>query len=157
MGVDMVKIEEFPDGVREDFLDRDMPTFDDTPLVAGPPLSERRVALISTAGLHRRGDRPFTEQSGDFRVILGETPDADVVMSHVSTNFDRLGFMQDLDVAFPINRLRDLAAEGVIASVAQYHFSFMGATPPELMEPSVKEVVATLKADNVSAVVLCPV
>ena len=153
----MVKVDEFPDGVREDFLDRDMPTFEDTPLIAGPPLRERRVALISTAGLHRRGDRPFTEQSGDFRIILRDTPDPDIVMSHVSTNFDRLGFMQDVDVAFPINRLNELATDGVIGSVAEYHFSFMGATPPELMEPSVAEVVATLKADDVSAVVLCPV
>lgn len=153
----MVKVEEFPDGTRQDFLNREMPTFNDTPLVAGPPLDERRVALISTAGLHRRGDRPFTEASGDFRIIARETDDADIVMSHVSTNFDRLGFMQDLDVAFPINRLKELEADGVISSVAEYHFSFMGATPPELMEPSVKEVVATLKADNVSAVVLCPV
>lgn len=153
----MVKIDEFPDGTREDFLDRVMPTFEDTPLVGGPSLSERRVALISTAGLHRRGDRPFTEQSGDFRIILRDTDDADIVMSHVSTNFDRLGFMQDLDVAFPINRLNELAADGVIGSVAEHHFSFMGATPPDRMEPSVKEMVATLKADDVSAVVLCPV
>ncbi len=153
----MVKVDEFPDGVREDFLNREMPTFEDTALVGGSPLNERRVALISTAGLHRRGDRPFTEQSGDFRIITSETDDADIVMSHVSTNFDRLGFMQDLDVAFPINRLNELAHDGVVGSVAEYHFSFMGATPPELMEPSIKEVVATLKADNVSAVVLCPV
>ena len=153
----MVKVDEFPDGTREDFLNREMPRFEDTPLVAGPPLGERRIALISTAGLHRRGDRPFTEQSGDFRVILRDTPDADIVMSHVSTNFDRLGFMQDLDVALPLNRLKELAADGTIGSVADYHFSFMGATPPDQMEPSVAELVATLTADNVSAVVLCPV
>lgn len=153
----MVKVDEFPDDVREEFLNRAMPTFDDTPLISGPPLQERRVALISTAGLHRRGDRPFTEQSGDFRIILSDTDDADIVMSHISTNFDRLGFMQDVDVAFPINRLKELATEGLIASVADYHFSFMGATPPELMEPNVKELVATMKADNVSAVLLCPV
>lgn len=153
----MVKVDEFPDGVREEFLNRVMPTFEDTPLVPGPPVNERRVALISTAGLHRRSDRPFTEQSGDFRIIVRDTNDADIVMSHVSTNFDRLGFMQDVDVAFPINRLKELAADGVIESVAEYHFSFMGATPPEMMEPSVKELVATMRADNVSAVVLCPV
>lgn len=153
----MVKVDEFPDDARQEFLGRQMPTFEHTLLVSGPPLHERRVALISTAGLHRRADRPFTEQSGDFRIILGDTDDADIVMSHVSTNFDRLGFMQDLDVAFPINRLNELAAEGVIESVAKYHFSFMGATPPEKMEPSVQEVAATMKADNVSAVVLCPV
>lgn len=153
----MVKVDEFPDGVREDFLNREMPKFEDTPLLTGPPLNKRRIALISTAGLHRRGDRPFTEQSGDFRVIPRDIPDEDIVMSHVSTNFDRLGFMQDVDVAFPINRLKELAEEGVIDSVSEFHFSFMGATPAEQMEPSIREIVQTLKADNVSAVALCPV
>ncbi|MFP6711484.1 MAG: glycine/sarcosine/betaine reductase selenoprotein B family protein [Rhodospirillales bacterium] len=153
----MVKVDEFPDGVREEFLNRDMPKFEDTPLLEGSPLAERRIALISTAGLHRRGDRAFTEQSGDFRIIPRDTPDEDIVMSHISTNFDRLGFMQDVDVAFPINRLKELAEEGVIGSVSDYHFSFMGATPPDKMEPSIREIVQTLKVDNVSAVALCPV
>ncbi|MBT7954355.1 MAG: selenoprotein B glycine/betaine/sarcosine/D-proline reductase [Rhodospirillaceae bacterium] len=134
-----------------------MPEFEETPLLPGPPLAERRIALISTAGLHRRGDRPFTEQSGDFRIISSDVADKDIVMSHISTNFDRLGFMQDVDVAFPINRLKELAEEGVIGSVAEFHFSFMGATPPDQMEPGVREIVQTLKADNVSAVALCPV
>ncbi|MDP6259165.1 MAG: hypothetical protein QGH63_08770 [Rhodospirillales bacterium] len=49
----MVKVKEFPDGAREEFLNRDMPMFEETPLLPGPPLAERRVALISTAGLHR--------------------------------------------------------------------------------------------------------
>ena len=153
----MVKVDEFPDGVREEFLNRDMPKFEDTPLLEGSPLAERRIALISTAGLHRRGDRAFIEQSGDFRIIPRDTPDEDIVMSHISTNFDRLGFMQDVDVAFPINRLKELAEEGVIGSVSDYHFSFMGATPPDKMEPSIREIVQTLKVDNVSAVALCPV
>ncbi len=153
----MVKIDELPDGTREDFLNREMPKFEETPLLPGPPLAERRIALISTAGLHRRGDRQFTEQSGDFRVIPRDLPDEDIVMSHISSNFDRLGFMQDVDVAFPINRLKELAEEGIIASVSEFHFSFMGATPPDKMEPSVREIVQTLKADNVSSVVLCPV
>jgi D-proline reductase (dithiol) PrdB len=153
----MVKVDEFPDDAREEFLNREMPEFEETPLLPGPPLAERRIALISTAGLHRRGDRPFTEQSGDFRIISSDVADEDIVMSHISTNFDRLGFMQDVDVAFPINRLKELAEEGVIGSVAEFHFSFMGATPPDQMEPGVREIVQTLKADNVSAVALCPV
>jgi len=153
----MVRIDEFPDEFEEEFRNRDMPTFDDTPLTAGKPLNERRVSLISTAGLHRRGDRPFLDSSGEFRVIPKNLPDADLVMSHISTNFDRLGFMKDADVAFPINRLKELAADGVIGSVGEFHYSFMGATPPEDMEPNIGEIVNTLKADSVCSVVLCPV
>ena len=153
----MVRVDEFPDEFREDYLNREMPTFDECPFVLGPPLAERRVSLISTAGLHRKGDRPFTEESGDFRIIPKDLPDEDLVMTHVSSNFDRIGFMKDADVAFPINRLKELAADGVIGSVADHHYSFMGATEPEKMAPSVAEIVATLKADKVDAVMLCPV
>ncbi len=153
----MVRIDEFPDDFEEEFRNRDMPEFTDTPLVAGKPLNERRISLISTAGLHRRGDRPFSEDSGEFRIIPRDLPDSDLVMSHISTNFDRLGFMKDADVAFPINRLKELAADGFIGSVGEFHYSFMGATPPEDMEPNIREIVNTLKADGVCSVVLCPV
>ena len=153
----MVRVDEFPDVFREDYLNREMPTFDESPFVLGPPLAERRVSLISTAGLHRKGDRPFTEESGDFRIIPKDLPDEDLVMTHVSSNFDRIGFMKDADVAFPINRLKELAADGVIGSVAEYHYSFMGATEPGKMEPSVAEIAAAMKADKVDAAMLCPV
>ena len=88
------------------------PTYEDTPLLAGKPLAERRVAIISTAGLHKRGDRPFRPGDGSYRVIPAETLASDLVMSHISVNFDRTGFQQDLNVVFPIDRLRELVADG---------------------------------------------
>jgi D-proline reductase (dithiol) PrdB len=48
------------------------PSFENTPWVSGKPLSQQRISLISTAGLHRRDDRPFTGMSGDYRVIPGD-------------------------------------------------------------------------------------
>ena len=87
------------------------PTYEDTPALAGKPLSRRRVVLISTAGLHKRGDRPFRPGDGSYRVIPAETPARDLVMSHISVNFDRTGFQQDHNVAFPIDRLRELARQ----------------------------------------------
>ncbi|MDG2032296.1 MAG: glycine/sarcosine/betaine reductase selenoprotein B family protein [Rhodospirillales bacterium] len=153
----MVRIDEWPEAFQQDYFERPMPAFEARPFVSGPPVSERRLSLISTAGLHRRGDRPFTEQSGDFRIIPRNIAADDLVMSHISTNFDRIGFIQDADVAFPLNRVKELAAAGDLGSVADFHFSFMGATPPEKMEPSVREIVATIKADKVDAVLLCPV
>lgn len=153
----MVRIDEWPEDFQEEYFNREMPTFDETAWVTGGPLKDRRLGLISTAGLHRRGDRPFTEQSGDFRIIPSDIAEQDLVMSHVSTNFDRTGFMQDANVAFPLDRIKELVADGHIGSIADFHFSFMGATAPEKMEPSVREIVATFKADNVDAVLLCPV
>lgn len=51
----------------------------------------------------------------------------DLVMRHISTNFNRTGFQQDWNVAFPLDRLRELAQSNVIGSLADYHYSFMGA------------------------------
>jgi len=140
------------------------PEFETRPWVAGPPLQKRRVAIIPTAGLHRAGDRPFTipagtvaKLQGDYRVIPGNRTAADLVMSHISTNFDRTGFQQDWNVAFPLDRLCELATAGVIGSVADFHYSFMGATPPQEMESSARRLAALFKQDKVDAVLLVPI
>ncbi len=79
------------------------------------------------------------------------------MISHISINFDRTGFQEDWNVVFPLDRLTELAAEGVIGSVAQTHYSFMGATDPVQMEPDARELAGRLKQDNVDAVILSPV
>ena len=133
------------------------PSFETTAWVAGPPLARRRVSIISTAGLHRRGDRPFEGMTGDYRVIPGDIQASDLVITHVSTNFDRTGFQQDWNIMFPLDRLRELAAEGIIGSVADYHYSFMGAADPALMEPAARNLATLLKGDHVDAAFLVPV
>src|SRR3990172_12248900 len=93
----------------------DLPSFDDHPFVAPKPLDQRRVAIISSAGLHRRGDRPFGWAARDYRTI--PIQERALVMSHVAVDFDRTGFEQDLNTIFPIERLEELADAGVIGSV----------------------------------------
>jgi D-proline reductase (dithiol) PrdB len=92
-----------------------------------------------------------------YRLIPGDLDMNQVVMSHISTNFDRSGFQQDANVVLPIERLRELAAAGKIGSVADYHYSFMGATDPYMMAPTVKHLASLLKKDNVDAILLAPV
>lgn len=154
----MVRLGDMTDGERNYHEVLECPTFDTEPWVAGPSLSERRVAIISTAGLHTRDNRPFTLDSGDYyRVIPGNIQANDLVMSHVSVNFDRSGFQQDWNVAFPIDRLREFAQQGIIGSVADYHYSFMGAHDPMSMEQEARAVASLLKKDNVNAALLLPV
>lgn len=124
--------------------------------VAGGPLHERRVAFISTAGLMHAGDRPFSLGSADYRVIDTEDP-RPLQMSHISTNFDRSGFAQDLGVVFPLDVLQELADDGRIASVARFHYAFMGATEPERMEPAARDLATVLAGDGVDLVCLIPV
>jgi D-proline reductase (dithiol) PrdB len=133
------------------------PTFDDTAPVSGPPLAGRRVVLISTAGLHGRGDVPFRPGDGSYRVIAADTPASELVMSHISVNFDRTGFQQDLNVVFPIDRLRELVAERTVGAMASLHYSFMGAFPPAAAEPHAGHLAGLLKADKVDAALLVPV
>ncbi|MBT3701184.1 MAG: hypothetical protein HOG12_06675 [Alphaproteobacteria bacterium] len=78
-------------------------------------------------------------------------------MSHVSVNFDRTAFQQDLEAIFPLGHLAELASDGVIGSVATDHYSFMGATDPVKMEDEARELASRMKADNVNTVILIPV
>jgi D-proline reductase (dithiol) PrdB len=134
-----------------------LPTYDDTPLLPGKSLGQRRVAIISTAGLHKRGDRAFRPGDGTYRVIPGATPANELVMSHISVNFDRTGFQQDLNTVFPVDRLRELVADGTVGSMASVHYSFMGAFPPAAAEPHAQHLAGLLKADKVDAALLVPV
>ena len=153
----MVHLRELPEQLREALINQELPKFGDTPWIKPRPLNECRVALVSTAGLHRREDPAFTPGAGNYRIIPGDYNMNDLVMSHLSTNFDRSGYYQDINTSFPIDRLRELVEEGTIGSVASRHYSFMGATPPTVMEPVARDLAGILKRDKVDAVALVPV
>ena len=153
----MARLDSLPEPMRKHLAELPCPVFETTPFVEAPGPGERRVAFISTAGLHRRGDRPFSLGSEDYRVIPGDVKANDLIMSHISTNFDRTGFQQDLNVIFPMDRLREMAGRREIGSVADFHYSFMGATEPEKMEQVVHKLASLLKKDGVNAVLLIPV
>jgi D-proline reductase (dithiol) PrdB len=154
----MARLEQLPEPQRSHIAKTKLPSFDTHAWVSGPPLPQRRVAIISTAGLHRRDDRPFSFEPGDhYRIIPGDIAANDLIMSHVSTNFDRSGFQQDWNIVFPLDRLRELVDDGVIGSLADFHYSFMGAVDPSDLEPSARKMAAFLVKDRVDAVLLVPV
>lgn len=153
----MVRLADTPPSLRHHLEHLECPRFATAPWQSGPALARRRIAIVSTAGLQKRGDRVFSVGASDYRVIPGDVSAADVVMSHISSNFDRIGFQQDLNVVFPIDRLRELADGGEIGSVADFHYSFMGATAPEQMLPAAQEIARLLHADGVDGVLLAPV
>ncbi|MEE8413420.1 MAG: glycine/sarcosine/betaine reductase selenoprotein B family protein [Dehalococcoidales bacterium] len=154
----MVRLEKLSEEERKHLEEAECPTFETHPWVDGPPLNQRRVALVSAAGIHRRDDRPFTRATEEYyRVIPGNVKSDELVMTHLSINYDRSGFQQDLNVIFPIDRLREMAEEGIIGSVADFHYSFMGAHEPMDMEQQARSVAGLLKKDKVDAVLLLPV
>lgn len=133
------------------------PKFETTPWVTGPALSRRRIAIVSSAGLVVRGEMPFRGRDADYRAIPADTRPEDLLVSHISINFDRTGLQEDWNVTFPLEQLKELAADGVIGSVAETHYSFMGASDPIQMEPHARELAGHLKRDQVDSVLLCPV
>lgn len=153
----MARLEDLPESFHATLTALPCPTFEKTAWAKGPPLKDRRVAIVTTAGVHRRGEKPFVLGAADYRIIPGGTPAKDLVMSHVSVNYDRSGFQQDLNIVLPVDRLRELADEGAIGSVAEYHYAFMGATDPTAMEPAARQLAGMLKQDKVDAVLLVPV
>ena len=152
-----MRLEKLPPAMAERLAGLECPDFKTSPWVSGPPLSERRVAIVSSAGLVVRGDRVFRGRDPDYRAIPSTTGANDLLCSHISINFDRNGFQEDWNVVFPLDRLNELAAEGVIGSVAATHYSFMGATDPVQMVEGAAEVAGKLKADHVDAVLLTSV
>ena len=134
-----------------------MPEFESSAWVTPPALTDARIAIVSTAALHRRSDARFQPGAGDYRIIPGDVDPGDVLMSHVSVNFDRSGFQQDLNVAFPLPLLREMAGEGAIGSVGSWHYSFMGSTDPTELKDSADEIARLLKGDGVTTVLLVPV
>jgi len=127
-----------------------------TPL--GKPLSQARVAIVTSAALHRSDQERFSQDDTGFRAL--DRNDRQLVMGHWSPNFDHTGFQIDLNVVYPIDRLEELAAEGVIGDVAQRHFAFAGNQPDTVSEIRLDTgpaCAAELIADAVDVVLLTPV
>jgi len=122
------------------------------------PLSECRVAIVTTAALHTPEDEGFAPDDPSYRVLPGHR--RDLQLGHWSPNFDRSGFVADLDVVFPIDRLEELAARGAIGSVAPHHYAFAGNQEDTLTGirlDSGPAVAKLLRDDGVDVVLLTPV
>ena len=91
----------------------------------------------------------------DFRAF--DKTDRDLVMTHVAVEFDRSAWQQDLNTIIPLERLEEMADDGEIGSVAEEHYSFMGAADPVTMEKSARQAAARMKQDGVNTVFLIPI
>ena len=124
----MPRLDRLPEGNRKNLLALPVQVNDGTPFAAPRrSLAAGRLAIVTTAGLHRRDDRPFGPADQTYRVIPADTPTVDIVQSHTSLGFDRVAIMRDVNVSFPIDRLRELVDRGVLGGLAPSSYSFMGA------------------------------
>lgn len=130
------------------------------------PLSEARVALISSAGVALRDDPPFDQEGeranpwwGDpsYRVVPRTASTADVRLYHL--HIDPRPAAKDLDCVLPLRRLAELVERGAVGSSADEHYSVMGflLDTAELVEETAPKIVAGLARDGVDLALLVPV
>ena len=118
-------------------------------------LRETTFALVSTAGVHLRSQEPYN-LAGDntWRLIPGEVQSGDLMVTH--GHYDHRHADQDINCVFPIDRLRELAAEGIIGGVGDKHLGFMGYTQHlrDLYERAAPEMAKQIERSRADAVLL---
>jgi D-proline reductase (dithiol) PrdB len=126
------------------------------------PVDRATVALVTTAGVHLAADTPFDmrDRDGDptFRVIPADAPRAALTITH--RYYDHAAADRDLNVVLPVDRLRELVAEGRVGAMAPRIYSFMGHVDGRhvraLLEGSAPAVAERLLADGADAAFLTP-
>jgi hypothetical protein len=160
----MGELSEFPTGMRlflKAYPWRRIDPVPWTPLRR--PLAESKLALVSSAGFVMPEQQPFdtSRRGGDptFREIPSDADPSLLVDSHRSQTFDHGGMQRDANLAFPLDRARELVASGRIASLAPHHLSFMGGitAPGRLVKQTAPPAVSRLVAEGVDVALLVPV
>lgn len=138
-----------------------MPELGPMPWVTPRELRSARVGIVTTAGLRVASEGRDEWRVGDFGFTVIPTGSRDLAMAHASQNFDRTGFLHDIDVVLPITRLEELRERGTIGAVAPRHVSFMGAQVDLTMETirfdTGPAAARLLRDDGVDVVLLTPV
>jgi D-proline reductase (dithiol) PrdB len=131
------------------------------PRPLGLPLAQATVALITSAGISQIDQPPMDGANieGDYtiRVLDVETPSTDLRIHH--THFDTTAAGEDINVVYPIDRLKELAAEGIIGRVAPRAVSFMGyfSNVFRIRDEVAPAVVEAVRHTGADAAVLVPV
>lgn len=127
------------------------------------PLSDCRLALVSSAAFVTPGQRAFdgSVRGGDtsYRSIPSDFSVTDLIDTHRSDSFDHEGMVRDPNLAFPIDRVRELVESGRIQSVGDKHISLMGSitAPGRLVRDTAPEIASRLLEDQVNVALLVPV
>ncbi|AHY47275.1 Hypothetical Protein RradSPS_1992 [Rubrobacter radiotolerans] len=125
------------------------------------PLSRTKLALVTTGGVHLKDQDPFDidDPLGDcsYRPIPADAPLEDLTWTHYYHAPERAE-TGDLDCVFPLRTARLLVGSGSLGSLAERHYSFMGAIPDAgpLIEGTGPEVAGRLAAEGVGAALLAP-
>ncbi len=135
-----------------------------TPLAK--PLDQCRFALVTTAGIHDKGQEPPFDAErekrepmwGDpsFRRLAKDVSQEAIGACHLHTK--NRDVLLDMNIVLPVQRFLELESEGVIGSLAPTSYSFMGYQPntTEWRQKYGPEAAAIMKQEQVDAVLLTP-
>jgi hypothetical protein len=117
-------------------------------------LEDLSVCLVSTAAVRAKDDTPFnTEGDATWRVISGEADAKD--LRYDDAHYDHACVDRDLNRVFPIDRLRELAAEHRIGGLTARHFSLgYSQALRELREKTIPALVREVDRERPGAVLL---
>ena len=124
------------------------------------PLDRSCLALVSSSGISRRDQEPFDPWAVNdlsFRQIPVDTPYRDLRLHH--NYFDHRDALRDLNCVFPVQRLKELADQRFIGSLAPTAITLgMGRLYKRtaLQKQTVPRLVEVLKEQDADAVLLVP-
>ncbi len=126
------------------------------------PLKDCRVAVVTTAGVHHKDQIPFNmgDRNGDpsFRALDASRPLSDLMITH--DYYDHSDADRDINIVFPVERLKEFQEEQVIGGLPDTNYGFMGHIlgphVSTLMNETAPEVARRLKKDGVDIVILTP-
>ena len=114
------------------------------------PLAESRLVLVSSAGIVASDQEPFDNsvRGGDpsIREIPFDVDVSNLIETHRSDAFDHKGIRLDPNLAFPVDRLRELSEAGIIGALNHRYLSIMGSVtaPGRLLKRTIPQVVPKL-------------
>ena len=115
------------------------------------PLAAARLTLVSSCGVHLKSEPPLDvcHPFGDFRFqrVPSQARHADLIIHQLKYPHNDADL--NINVIFPIERLQELVAEGVLGGLTPSFFSFIGYNmDPERFERTVAAGIATAVAQE---------
>ena len=122
------------------------------------PLSECRLGLVASGGIYAAGQVAFHfRDDTSCRSISTETPTSELRATHFA--YELTDARRDPNVVFPLDTLRRLVAEGVVGSLADPAYTFMGGiySARRVSDELAPSLAERLLDDRVDVALLVPV
>jgi D-proline reductase (dithiol) PrdB len=125
-----------------------------TPL--GKPIAQCRIALMTSGGILYRDQPRFHREDASYRRIPRDARREELSVWHFG--YPTRDAERDVNCVFPLERMRELEAAGVIGELVGPAFSFMGGiySARKVRDELAPQIVDELKRAHADAFFLVP-